>query len=99
MGRGVGKEHRNLRVLDPTGRAGVLALHPDRREALLQVPGVVENQDTVGVAELVGYVAAQVVSDLVGVPHRLAQQSLHRMRRRMSGLLGQLPTRPGVHIG
>jgi hypothetical protein len=43
--------------------------------------------------------AAHVVAHPVAVPHRLAQQPLHPMRRGVSGLFGQLPTRPRVHIG
>lgn len=97
--RGVGQEHRDLRVLDPPRRAGVLALDPDRRDALLQIAGVVQDQHTISLAELVGHVTAHIVTDVVRVPHRLAQQPLHRVRGRVSGLLGQLPTRPRVHIG
>jgi hypothetical protein len=34
----------------------------------------------------------------VGVPYRLAQQALHRVRGRVTGVLCQLPTRAGVYI-
>jgi hypothetical protein len=40
-----------LGVLDPPGRAGVLALHPDRGLALLEVPGLVYHQDRIGVTQ------------------------------------------------
>ena len=38
----VGEEYPDLAILDPTGGAGVLALHPGRAGALLQEPGVVD---------------------------------------------------------
>jgi hypothetical protein len=64
---GVGEEHRDLGVLDPPGGAGVLALHPDRMGALLQIAGLVD-QHRVGVGEGVGGVAAQVIAHRIGVP-------------------------------
>ena len=42
----VAKEDADLAVLDPPGRAAVLARNPDRMAALLQEPGLVENQHT-----------------------------------------------------
>jgi hypothetical protein len=39
---GIGQVDRDLRVLDPARGAGVLALHPDRASALLQVAGLVD---------------------------------------------------------
>jgi hypothetical protein len=42
---GVGQVDRDLRTLDPPRGAGVLALHPDRGGALLQVPGLIDQQD------------------------------------------------------
>ncbi len=67
--------------------------------ALLHVAGVVQDEHSTRIAELVNYVLAQVITNFVGVPHRLTQQPLHPVRRRVSSLLGQLPARPAVHIG
>jgi hypothetical protein len=41
---GVGQEHPQLAVVDLAGRARVLALHPHRRDALLDEPGLVHHQ-------------------------------------------------------
>jgi hypothetical protein len=76
-----------------------VALGTDRGLALLQITSVVEDQHPIRIAERVHRVAAHVVADCIGVPDRLAQQPLHRVRRHVSSLLGQLPTRSGVHIG
>jgi short-subunit dehydrogenase len=46
-----------------------------------------------------GFAADVTTTALGGVPHRLAQQSLHPVRRTVAGLLSQLPTRSGFHIG
>ena len=68
--RGVGQIDRDLGVLDPPGGAGVLALHTHRVDSLLEVPGLVNHQDGVRVAQVVDDVPAKVVADQVGVPHR-----------------------------
>jgi hypothetical protein len=57
-GCGVGQIDRDLGVLDPSGGAGVLALDPDRRGALLQIAGLVDHQYRVDVAEGCGDVVA-----------------------------------------
>ena len=80
-GRGrIGKEHRHLRVLDPAGGSGVLALHPDAVSAGFEVAGVVEDQHRLRMSDRVDDIAAHIVADRVRVPDGLAEQSLHRLR-------------------
>jgi hypothetical protein len=67
--------------------------------ALLEISGVVEDQHAIRLAQFVGHVRAKVVPNRIGVPHRVAQQPLHRMRGAIPGLFRQLPARPTVHIG
>jgi hypothetical protein len=98
MAGGVGQEHRDLGVLDAPGGAGVVALHTDTVRSLLEVTGVVEDQHRPGVTQLVDHIAAHIIADGVGVPHRLTQQPLHPMRCAVSGPLGQLPTGVSVQI-
>jgi hypothetical protein len=43
---GIHQLDRDLGVLDPPGGAGVLALHPDRLAALLEIAGLVDDQRT-----------------------------------------------------
>ena len=45
---GVGQIHRHLGVLNPARGTAVLALHPDRMSAFLDVAGLVNNQDRTG---------------------------------------------------
>jgi hypothetical protein len=96
---GIGQEHRHLAVLDAPRGAGVLALHTDRAAARLQISGVVQNQHRVAIAQRVDHVLPHVVAHFVGLSDRLTQQSLHPVRHTVTGPLGHLPTRPGVHIG
>src|SRR5690606_15808638 len=77
---GIAEKDRDLAVLDASGGAGVLALHPDAAGALLQIAGLVHHQHRPGRPEVLGDVAAQVIAYLVGVPHRPAQQVLHPVR-------------------
>ena len=91
-GRGrIAQVDRDLGVLDPPGRAGVLPLDAGRGGAFLQVTGIVDHQHRVGVAYLIGDVAAQVIADPVGVPPGPRQQVLHPVRRGVPGLLRDRP--------
>jgi hypothetical protein len=74
-------------------------LHPDGVHAGLKVTGVIEDQHSAGVTDRIDDIPAHVVTHRVGVPDRFTEQPLHRLRRRVPGLLHQLPTRPGIHIG
>jgi len=67
-------------------------------DAAFEITGVVQDQHTIRLAELVSHVGSQVVADPVGVPHRSAEQALHAVRRTITSMFGQLPTRPSVHI-
>ena len=68
-------------------------------DARFEITGVVEDQHPVGVTDRVDDVAPHVIADSISVPHRLPQQPLHRLRRGVTGLLRQLPTRAGIDIG
>src|SRR5919107_1672172 len=57
-----------------------LALH-----ALLQEAGLVNDQDTVGLAEVLGHVVAQIVADRVSVPLERVEQPLHPVRGGIAG--------------
>jgi hypothetical protein len=71
---------RDLGVLDPPRGTGVLPLHPDTVSPLLDVAGLVQNQDRVRVTEMLGHVAAQIVTDPVGIPLRPASAAAHAPR-------------------
>jgi hypothetical protein len=89
--RGAGQEHADLGVLDPPGRAAVLALHARRAGALLQEPGLITNQHPSRVTEPGGHEPANIITDRISIPGRGAQQPLHRLRIPMTGLLRQPP--------
>jgi hypothetical protein len=64
---------------------------PGRPHALLDEPGLIHDQHRVTIAELLHHIIAQVVAQHVGVPACPAQQPLHRVRRGITGELGQRP--------
>jgi hypothetical protein len=78
--RGISQIDRDLRVLDPPGCAGVLALHTHRVDSLLEVPGLVNHQHSIRVAQVLDHIPAKVIADQVGIPDRPGQQVLQRIR-------------------
>jgi len=89
--RGVGQIHRELGVLDAAGGAGLLALHPDRRSALLHIPGLVDDQDAARSPEGLDHVPTQVITHRIGILRRTRQQVLQPIRRQITSLLGDRP--------
>ena len=83
---------RDLGVLDPPSGAGVLALHPNRAGALLEIPGLVHHQDRLGVAQVLDHIVAEVIADPVVVPDRPTQQVLHPIGAGIPSVLGDRPT-------
>jgi hypothetical protein len=63
----------------------------------LQPSACLRRSPTSGVPPVINW--GQAARTVGWHPSRLPQQSLHRVRRGISGLLGQLPTRPAIHIG
>jgi hypothetical protein len=98
-GAGVGQVDRDLGVLDPSGGAGVLALHPDRPVALLQVACLVEHQHRIRITELPDDVVAQVLAHPVGVPPGPGEQVLHAVRIAVARVLGDRPAVLARQIG
>jgi hypothetical protein len=96
---GVDQQDRDLGILDAAGGAGVLALHPHRGGALLQVPGLVHHQHRPGVTQMVHHVGAQVIAHAVFVPHRPGQQVLHPVRAWITGVLSQCPAVLAWQVG
>jgi hypothetical protein len=88
---GIHQVDRDLGVLDAPGGAGVLALDPNRRRPLLEVPGLVHHQDRLGVAEVLHEVVAHVIAHRVVVPHRPGEQVLHPVGVGVAGVLGERP--------
>jgi hypothetical protein len=64
--------------------------------ALLEIPGLVDDQHRLGVAKALDQIGAEVIADPVLVPHRPAQQMLHPIR---AGVAGVLSDRPAVLAG
>lgn len=93
-GRGrQGEVDGDLAVLDPPGRPRVLALHPDRRTALLDITGLIDRQNPqirTGI-EVLGHVGADLGSDLVLIPRGTRKQVLEPVRIRFPGDLGESP--------
>ena len=96
---GVDQIDRDLGVLDPSGGAGVLALHPHRLAALLKVAGLVNDQHCRGVAERLDQVGTEVIAHSVVVPHRPTQQVLHPIWVGVPGVLGDRPAVLARQVG
>jgi hypothetical protein len=97
--RPVSQEDPDLAVLDPPGCPGVLPGHPGGLHALLQEAGVVDDQHTIRVAEVLDHVVAHLVADGVDVPVGPPQQPLHPVRRQVTGLLRQGPAVLTIEAG
>jgi hypothetical protein len=92
-GRGrVGDKHRDLSVLDPARRAGVLTLHPHTVTALLDITGLIDHQDRLVATQILHRHRRHIVTNLIGVPHRLTQQMLHPVRGHIPNVFGDRPT-------
>jgi hypothetical protein len=88
---GVGQKHAHLAVLDPSGRARVLALDAHALRALLEKAGLVDDQHPRVVRQPVDDVGAQIVAHRIGVPGGTPQQVLHAVRRGVPRHFGHLP--------
>ena len=88
---GIGQEHADLAVLDPSRRAGILPLHADRLAALLDEAGLVQDQHAAGITQMLDHIGPQIVAHRVGIPAHPAQELLHPVRRPIPGRLRQLP--------
>ncbi len=91
-GSGIDHVDGDLGVLDAASSARVLALDTDGRDALLQVPGLVDHEHRLGVVQMFHHIGADIVADCVGVPLRPVQQVLHPVRGRVTGVLSEGPT-------
>jgi hypothetical protein len=67
--------------------------------ALLEIPGLVDDQRRLWVAKVVDHVVADVVADLVVVPDRSGQQVLHPVRVGVAGVLGDRPAVLSWQVG
>ena len=65
--------HRDLGVLDAASGPPVVALHPDTVDALLDVAGLVNDQDRASVIEGIDDVIAQIIADSISVPASASQ--------------------------
>jgi hypothetical protein len=91
LAAGIRQEDADLGVLDPAGRAAVLPRHPDRVPALLQEPGLVDDQHAVRGPEVLDDVVAAQVAGRVLVPQHVAEHPLRPPGPGVADLLGQLP--------
>ncbi|BBH70669.1 hypothetical protein ACTI_73540 [Actinoplanes sp. OR16] len=71
-------------------------MHTDGVHALLQIAGLVDHEDTVGITEAINDDSPHVVTHRVGVPLRPGKQPLHCVRAGVSGMFRELPT--GFHL-
>jgi hypothetical protein len=96
---GIDQVDRDLSVLDAARGAGVLALHPHRLDALLEVPSLIHHQHRPGIAQMLDHIVAQVIADRVLIPHRPSEQVLQPIRAGIAGVLGDRPAVLGWQLG
>lgn len=87
----IGQKNPDLAVLDPAGRATVLAGHPGRVAPFLEKSRFVDHQDRLISAQVGDHVLLQVIPHLISIPQCPAQQVLQAVRRCLTQGLGQLP--------
>lgn len=92
----VGQKHPQLAVLHPPGGPGVLALHSGRFGTLLEKPGLIDDQHTVGLTEMPGDIGPHVIAQTLHIPRGGIEQTLHPIRSHITASLGQ---RPAVLVG
>jgi hypothetical protein len=88
---GVGQVHRHLGVLDPARGTRVLALYAYRVDALLDVAGLIDDQDRTPIAERVDDIVAQIITHSIGIPAGSRQQMLQPIRGRCAAVLSDGP--------
>ena len=76
MARRVSREHPDLAVGHRTRRAGVLTTHSARRLALLQEPGLVDDQHRIVGTERLDHIVARDVAKRVRIPPATAKNRL-----------------------
>ena len=64
----IGEVDRDLAVLHPSRGAGVLSLHAGTGCPLLKIASFVNDQHPLQVTQVLGHIAAHVITDAVGVP-------------------------------
>jgi hypothetical protein len=88
---GIGQEHADLAVLDAPRRAAVLARHAGRLHALLQKPGLVDDQHRILSGQMLdGVVAAEVARGIL-VPLHMREHPLRAPWPGIAEMFGQLP--------
>jgi hypothetical protein len=94
---GISEKHTNLAVLDAPRRAAVLAGHTGRLRALLQKPGLVDDQHRLPVGQGLDHIRATQVARGFVVPLHVREQPLRAPRPRVAEMLGQLPAVLAFH--
>jgi hypothetical protein len=89
--RYVNGEHADLAVGDLACRAGVLALHPAGRGALLEKAGLIDDQHGIRCRQGLERVVAHQIAQRVGLPAAAAE---HGLLPPGTGITGRLGTHP-----
>ena len=78
------EEDGDLAVLELAGGATVLLLDADRLVAPLDEARLINDQDGLGVLELLDYIGAEVIPHGIGIPARRIEEPLHAIRCRIA---------------
>ena len=81
----------DLAVLDPAGRAALLAGDPCRMAALLHKAGLVQNHDADRISQMFDEEVPANIPSFLLIPHGSPEKRLHPPWRRIASILRQLP--------
>src|SRR5690606_8229033 len=88
---GISQEDTYLAILNATSRAAVLTGNPGRVATFLQKTGLINNQHSLLITQIVEDILPQLIADTIGIPKRTAEQMLNAIRRRLAKRFGQPP--------
>ena len=73
---GIAQKDPNLAILDATGCATILAGDASGVPTFLEETGFIHHQNRLVVTQVLDHVLLQIITDVIGVPERAAQQVL-----------------------
>ena len=91
MPAGVAEQNAKLTIFNAARRPALLPFDAHRLRALLEQARLIDDQDCVGIGQVLDHVGAQVVPHSVGIPVSRVEQTLHTVGGCFTKLLRAVP--------